>query len=239
MLSFVLKRRDFRESDQMIALFTAEKGKIEVLSKGVKKIIAKNSAYLEPFFLIEAEIVEGKELWHLTKAVPVESFKNIRDNLEKSLLAGYVCEILNIILPERSTEKKIFDLLFGFLNYLENTKETSRGLAISFLWKVLCLQGYLPILKNCAICNEEKDTKYFSPMHGGCVCDDCKQKIMEVNDAIVLSPKDKQNLKLLITDVWPQIKIGDKDLQKQEKLISIFCAYHSEKKIPSPGFLIK
>lgn len=239
MLSFVLSRRDFRESDQVITLFTAEKGKIEVLAKGVKKITAKNSAFLEPFFLIEAEVVEGKEIWHLTKTVPIEIFKNIRENLEKSLLAGYVCEILNIILPERSSEKKIFDLLLGFLHYIENAKEVGRGLAISFLWKILCLQGYLPTLKNCAVCNEEKETKYFSAMHGGCVCDDCYQKTLEAGNMMKVDVEDKQNLKLLITGVWSQIKIEEVGLNKQEKLLAVFCAYHSEKKIPLPNKLIK
>ncbi len=239
MLSFILSRRDFRESDQIITLFTAEKGKIEVLAKGVKKITAKNSAFLEPFFLIEAEVVEGKEIWHLTKTVPVEIFKNIRENLEKSLLAGYVCKILNIILPERSSEKKIFDLLLGFLHYIENAKEVGRGLAVSFLWKILCLQGYLPTLKNCAVCNEEKETKYFSAMHGGCVCDKCRLKTLEINNMLAVSSEDKQNLKLLIIGIWSDIKLEEKELKKQERLLSVFCAYHSEKKIPLPNILIK
>ncbi|HRY36797.1 MAG TPA: DNA repair protein RecO [Candidatus Magasanikbacteria bacterium] len=239
MLSFVLKRRDLKEFDQVVALFSAEKGKIEVLAKGVKKVIAKNSAYLEPFFLIEAEIVEGKEVWHLTKAVPVESFKNIRANLEKSLIAGYICEVLNVILPERAAEKKIFDLVFGFLNYLENTKEANRVLIISFLWKSLCLLGFLPTLKNCVICGEDKETKYFSAFHGGCVCEDCKSKTIETNNMLFFNTQEKQSLKLLITGLWPQIKMSEEDLEKQEKLLFIFCAYHSEKKIPLPSPLLK
>lgn len=239
MLSFVLSRRDFKESDQMITLFTAERGKIEVIAKGIKKVIAKNSAFLEPFFLIEAEIVEGKELWHLTKTVPIEIFKNIRENLDKSLLAGYVCKILDIVLPLHLKEKKIFDLFFGFLHYLESAKEVNRVLGISFLWKVLSLQGYLPILKNCAICGEKKETKYFSAMQGGCICVDCKNKIIDIDKLLLISKEDKENLKTLITGVWSEIKLNQKDLEKQQKILSIFCAYHSEKKIPLPGALLK
>ena len=62
MLAFVLSRRDFREYDQSISLYTLEKGRLEVLARGVKKILSKNAAHLEPFCLIEAEIIQGKEI---------------------------------------------------------------------------------------------------------------------------------------------------------------------------------
>ncbi len=238
MISFVLKRIDLKESDQIITLFTAEKGKLEALSKGVKKITSKNSAYLEPFFLIEAEVIEGKEVKHLTKAVPIESFKNIRDDINKSFLAGYVCEILNIFLPVGAPEKKIFDLLFGFLNYLENSKEAGRVLAVSFLWKVLCLQGYLPVLKKCVICEEKNNLDYFSSLNGGCVCSNCKNKAGLLNKTISLTKEDKQNLKLLITGVWVELKIGGKELKKQEEILVDFCAYHSQKNVPVLNFLV-
>ena len=41
MLSIVLARRDFKENDQIISLFTEEKGKMEVLARGLKKLSVK------------------------------------------------------------------------------------------------------------------------------------------------------------------------------------------------------
>ncbi|MFZ2978199.1 MAG: DNA repair protein RecO, partial [Candidatus Magasanikiibacteriota bacterium] len=65
MKAIVLSRRDFREADQIISLYTLEKGKMEILARGIKKITSKNSAHLEPFSLVEAEIIFGKELNYL------------------------------------------------------------------------------------------------------------------------------------------------------------------------------
>ena len=42
MLAIVLSRRDFREFDQIVSLYTKEKGKLEVLARGVKKITSKH-----------------------------------------------------------------------------------------------------------------------------------------------------------------------------------------------------
>ena len=52
-----LERFKDSENDQIISLYTLEKGKQEVLARGVKKITSKNSAHLEPFSFVEVEIV--------------------------------------------------------------------------------------------------------------------------------------------------------------------------------------
>ena len=90
MEAIVLSSRDFREFDQIISLYTKEQGKLELLARGVKKIISKNSAHLEPFSNVFIEIAKGKEIDHLTKVVPIMFFPNIRKDLSKSLSAGYL-----------------------------------------------------------------------------------------------------------------------------------------------------
>lgn len=231
MLSFVLARRDFKESDQTISLFTAEKGKIDVLAKGVKKVTAKNSAFLEPFFLIEAEIVEGKEFFRLTTATPIESFKEIRANWQKSLLAGYASQVLARLLPNNQPENKIFKLFFSYLKFLGEAKETGRIFSVAFVWKVFSLQGYLPVLDTCVVCNQENNLNFFSSQNGGLLCNNCRDKNLYLQKAILFKGKDKENLKMLIRNDWPKIKVNKEDGEKQEKILSDFCAYHSEKKI--------
>lgn len=238
MLAFVLKRTDLKEFDQIITLFTSEKGKIEVLAKGVKKVTAKNSAFLELFFLIEAEIVEGKEFLRLTTATPVESFKEIRADWQKSLLVGYICEILARLLPNNQPESKIFKLFFSFLKFLVEVKEISRIFSIAFIWKVFALQGYLPVLDACVVCGEGYNLNFFSSLNGGLLCDNCRDKNLYLQKAILLKDKDKENLKMLVRNDWLDIKISKEDGEKQEKILSDFCAYHSEKKVPVLNFLV-
>ena len=89
MQTIVLSRRNIREADQIISLYSLEKGKVEVLAKGIKKITSKNSAHLEPFCFSEIEIIPGKELDHLGSTQSLNSFLNIRNNLEKKRLCDY------------------------------------------------------------------------------------------------------------------------------------------------------
>jgi len=123
MQAIVLSRRDFRESDQIISLYTLDKGKQEVLARGVKKITSKNSAHLEPFSFVDIEIVPGKEIDHLTKVQPINYFSDIRKDLQKSLSASYVVSLTDKLVHSGEYDERIFELLKGWLevvNGLDN-----------------------------------------------------------------------------------------------------------------------
>ncbi|HBU07144.1 MAG TPA: DNA repair protein RecO [Candidatus Magasanikbacteria bacterium] len=120
MLAFVLYRRDFREADQIISFYTLEKGKMEILTRGVKKITSKNSAHLEPFSLVEAEVILGKELNYLGAVQPINYFVSIRKKLQKSLAAGFLVSTLDKLLHEGEKDERIFDLIVSWLEYVDN-----------------------------------------------------------------------------------------------------------------------
>lgn len=143
MMAIVLSRRDLREFDQMISVYTKEKGKLNLLARGVKKITSKNSAHLEPFSLVNIEVAPGKEIDHLTKVVPANYFSNIRVDLQKSLAAGFVASTTDKLLHTHEPDKKIFELLNGWLEYL-NLQLTTYNLQLvdDYIVKLLKYLGY-------------------------------------------------------------------------------------------------
>jgi recombinational DNA repair protein (RecF pathway) len=50
MLAVTLERRAFRDFDQLVTLYTKERGKVTVLARGSKKSTSKNASLLEPLF---------------------------------------------------------------------------------------------------------------------------------------------------------------------------------------------
>ncbi|MEK7065182.1 MAG: DNA repair protein RecO [Patescibacteria group bacterium] len=143
MQAIVLSRRDFRESDQMISVYTKEKGKLNLLARGVKKIISKNSAHLEPFSLVDIEIAHGKGIDHLTKVVPVNYFSNIRADLQKSLAVGFVVSTTDKLLHTNEPDKRIFDLLKSWLESISDQLSViSDQLIDDYIVKLLHCLGY-------------------------------------------------------------------------------------------------
>ncbi len=139
MQAITLSRRDFRESDQIISLYTLEKGKQEVLARGVKKITSKNSAHLEPFSFVEVEIVPGKEIDHLTKVQPINYFSNIRKDLEKSLSASYIVNLTDKLVHSGEVDERVFRLLREWLEMVDNLDE----------FNIILVDCYIVILLYC------------------------------------------------------------------------------------------
>lgn len=236
MIAFVLSRRDFRETDQIITLYTLEKGKIEALAKGIKKTTSKNSAFLEPFFLVEAEIIAGKELNRLASVQPIESFKKIRADMNKSLLAGNVVNFIGRLLHENERETKIFNLLHSWLDYLENSDKFTKVLPVGFIVKLLDVLGFVPELSHCVVCNKKflnsslNSKVFFNPAAGGIICSACLSKKDEVEDHhLLLSNDDVKVWRELLNNDWNKIPSAVSD--KLNQAIYEFAEYHSERKI--------
>lgn len=145
MLAIILARRNIRESDQIISVYTKEKGKLELLARGVKKITSKNSAHLEPFSFVDIDIAPGKGIDHLTKVQPINYFVNIRNDLQKSLAAGYVVSLLDKVLHVGEKDGRIFDLLESWLESIDLQIFRSFNPQLSldvFIVKLLNCLGY-------------------------------------------------------------------------------------------------
>ncbi len=143
MLAIVLSRHDVREYDQTIFLYTRENGKLEVLAKGIKKIVSKNSANLEALSLVEVEIIKGKDIEYLTRVQPVKFFHQIYFDLDKLYLAAYICDLINKHILPGEKDEAIFDLLVSFFDFLNQAASIhSYQLAAAFIIKLWHQLGF-------------------------------------------------------------------------------------------------
>ncbi|MBD3311650.1 MAG: DNA repair protein RecO [Candidatus Magasanikbacteria bacterium] len=142
MIAITLSRRNFREYDQIVSLYTLNLGKVELLARGVKKITSKNSPHLEPFSIVEIEIIKGKEIDHLTKVQPIRYFSNIRKNREKSLAANYIVSLLDKLTQTGEKDENFFELLLSWLKYIDSTEKYNFFLIDAYIVKLLNCLGF-------------------------------------------------------------------------------------------------
>lgn len=142
MNGIVLQRMQYREYDQIITVYTKERGLIRYVAKGIKKMQSKNSAALEPFSCIRFGEAPGKEYAYLT-SVQVQSYHAaIRGDLQASIYSAFVCKILPMLLREAEPDNRVYDLLTTFLS------QAAQGVSVTlidwfFLQLMQCL-GFLP-----------------------------------------------------------------------------------------------
>lgn len=184
MQAIVLNRKNFREFDQIISLFSYTAGKIELLARGVKKISSKNSALLEPGALVEITVVPGKEIDHLTKVQPVAYYVAARTHLPTARALAYVTKLTDQMTPAAHRDEAIFWLLKTWLDQIEKMAATefTPGIVDAYVLKLLGILGWSPVLSGCVFCARSvaeltrvNMSIEFSASGGGLVCTECVQ----------------------------------------------------------------
>ncbi|KKU27330.1 MAG: repair protein RecO protein [Candidatus Magasanikbacteria bacterium GW2011_GWA2_46_17] len=226
----------------MISFYTRECGKLELLARGIKKIESKNSPHVEPFSYADIEFAAGKELYHLTKVQPIQSFKNIRSDLHKSLVAEYASKLLDVIVEPRAKDERIFDLFLGWLQFLENVKLPDSGILLlaGFVFKLFSYLGFQPVLDKCVVGDEEivdaQEAQGFYFAGGGVVCPAHKTEKQRVGEFVIdISFEQVSVFRLLLVANWQaiaEISMESKEASRLWNIVYQFAQFHSEKKLP-------
>ncbi len=178
----VIREKQTGENDKLLTVLTAEKGKITVLAKGVRKQTSKNSSACGLFCYSEFDLNEYNGLYSVRRALTVNSFYGLRCDMNRYALACYLAELVSFVTTVDNDETESLRLILNCFYALSEKKEAPFTLIKAvFELKLLCVMGYTPNMYDCILCcNEtyENSHKYcFSFSDGSIVCDKCKASI--------------------------------------------------------------
>lgn len=114
----ILNRRPLREADLFLTVFTREAGKISCLAKGSRKITSKRLGRLEPYSLINFEVVQQNDRNILTHVDQRESFGENKKELGNISRIYQIGELLDSLLPENEPHARVYDLTLKALDHL-------------------------------------------------------------------------------------------------------------------------
>ncbi|MCK5459939.1 DNA repair protein RecO [Candidatus Parcubacteria bacterium] len=238
----ILKKQDFRESDSFFSIYTYDFGKIEAIARGVKKSKSKLSGHLDYFSIIDLMAVRGKIFNHISGAVSIKNFLNIKKNLQKINLIFYCLEITDYFIKTGEKNKKIFLLLSQFLMIADKNLRIERlkFIAHCYILKLLNLLGYKPELYFCLKCGQKitPNGNFFSVLAGGIFCAKCKKNrennIFEIsNNAIkLLRVILQKNLSNLV-----KVKLSKNLFTETIKIIDEFLNFRLDKDMKSRKFI--
>lgn len=127
MPAWVLHRRDFRDSSQVVELLTAEHGRISLVAKGIKRPKSRLRGLLQPFRELRVSWVARRELGTLTDvdadATPPSAL------IGDSLLAGYyVSELCLKLTHKHDPNPELFELYGQIIGQLRTTASVDQCL---------------------------------------------------------------------------------------------------------------
>lgn len=142
----ILGKVPFGESNYFFHIITKDFGVIGVLAQGVRELKSKLRPNLEMLSYGDVDLVRGKEVWRLTNANTIRTFKTLVRHTDKVLVYGRVAGFLRRLMPGEKAHEEIFNDLLTALCFLEEgdiDNEMLKNFETILVMRVLNDLGYV------------------------------------------------------------------------------------------------
>ena len=224
--------RSFRlgEADRVLHLYTAERGRVGAVAKGVRRTKSRFGGRLEPLSHVELMLHQGSgELQTVTGADLRASHHESREEPYRLAVGLIGAEAMLRLFPEQEANERAFTALTRFLDRLDAVGSRAPApaaldpLALSFQLKLLWLSGYLPHLESCVECGLVGELVGYEPAAGGAVCRDCGP------GSIPLSPEGVRAIQTLVaTPMAAADEAGLTEGRAREALAIVRASYEHQ-----------
>jgi len=179
--AIVLNSMDYGESDRIVTFFTSDFGKLKGIAKGARRSKKRFPNALEPFscshIIFSQKETERDTLVLIENCDVLDHHPNIREDLDKTLIASYIIELTDKFTKEGKKDDDLFQLLQNFFAIID-AGNYSEEIVRFFEIRLLKLSGYEPTLDRCIHCRKpisHEDVYRFIPSKGGIGCKTCHQ----------------------------------------------------------------
>jgi DNA repair protein RecO (recombination protein O) len=225
----VLRSFRFGEADRVLHLYTAERGRVGAVAKGVRKTKSRFGGRLEPLSHVALQLHQGSgELQTVTGVDLVQHHQTARDDFYRLSVGLIGAEAMLRLFTEQEQNERAFTALVRFLDVLDDAphaaeRPTLDPLALSFQLKLLWLSGYLPHLTSCAECGAADAALVgYSPRAGGAVCGACAAQ----TEALALSTAGIRAIELLLASPLADAAIEGRSARDALRLVQASYEYH-------------
>jgi len=234
--AIVLRTRKYSEADQLVTLYSRQRGKISAIAKGVRKLKSRRRGGVQPFTHGAFVLYEGRSLDHITQGDVVNAFPLLLADLERLSYAAYITELVDSLVEEGQRNEKVFLLLLTTLHLMEI--EDPEILTRVFELRLASFLGYRPELESCVNCGGKPGgTIKFSSRLGGILCSRCFGQdplALQLNPAALAVLKQFLKIDLRRLGV---MKLNRTLRDDVEKLIHRYLDYRLERRVRARDFV--
>lgn len=223
--ALVLRGVDYKESDKILTLLTAEMGKVTASARGCRKKGSPIAAGCQLLCWSEMVLYEYQGRWVVKEATTEREFRGVREDLEKLALACYLAEVTETLALEELPSPELLSLILNSLHGLEKLNKPQSLIKAAFELRAMCLAGYEPLLDGCAVCGcDEVSEPRFHLREGVLHCAPCRGG---VGDGISM-PLDEGALQAMRHIAWGDPKrlfsvaVGEESLKRLSDLTEAY-----------------
>lgn len=175
----VIKATDYKDSDKIVTIFSADRGIIHARARGVKKAKAKLAFAVQPFAFVEFMLATSGDFFTIINATSIDQFYDVTSDFDNFIFMSACLELCSKTIKENDDSEEMFLLLLSTLKAVAYDKISAMQVFIKFMLDALRILGFSMELEVCASCGEKLSSKAssFSFECNGLVCDKCSHSI--------------------------------------------------------------
>ena len=148
----VLRETETKETDKILTLLTAERGKISAIARGARRKNCKFAAGAQSLAYSEWTLCQRGQWYYVNEGSSVELFPGLRQDLDAMALGFYFAELTEAVTAEETPAEDLLRHLLNRLYRLSALQYPPLLVKAAFELKLLCLAGYEPLADSCACC---------------------------------------------------------------------------------------
>ena len=156
----VLKKKEMKEADLQVTLFSKEYGKIMATAYGIRKSKKRNIVSLNPLNKVEITLLEKNGYYVIKDVEIMKNFKNIPKSIEKLEISLYILDSIDKIYYMTDENGNFFDKLVEILSFIDILPYIKKGykyyVVLSFLRRIMIEHGIYDIEEIISILIKEK-----------------------------------------------------------------------------------
>jgi DNA repair protein RecO (recombination protein O) len=174
--AIVLRSLRYGEADRILHLYTATRGRVGAIAKGVRRTRSRFGGRLEPFSRVRLICHEGRgDLLTVTSVETLDAHARLREHATTLDSAARACDAVARVFETEEPHPAVYNLLANELALLAaQPAHATHANALAFRIKLLVAAGLAPALGACASCGSPEHLVGYSPGAGGVVCNACE-----------------------------------------------------------------
>ena len=181
----MLRSIRYGEADRVLHLYTADRGRVGAVAKGVRRVRSRLGGRLEPLSRVNLVLHEGRgELLTVTAAETVDGYARLRADGAGLDAAARACDAVSRLFETDEPHPEVYNLLCNELALLDaDPARATRTNQLAFRLKLLLAAGFAPQLAACTACGAQDHLTGFSGAAGGVVCSACEASSFPLDEA--------------------------------------------------------
>ncbi|WP_297232442.1 DNA repair protein RecO [uncultured Flavonifractor sp.] len=176
----VLREVNYKESDKILTVLTAEGGKRTVKARGCRRKNSPLAASAQLLVYSDMTLFLYQDRITLNEAESIRQFWHVKSDVELLALASYFAEVMEVVSVEGRPDPAAMSLILNSLHALDKLNKPQALVKGAYEMKLMALEGYEPLADACAVCGRPDPEKPMLHLSEGVLhCAACKSEVGE------------------------------------------------------------